>query len=259
MHWEAHKKKPSSAVQRRQLAVLDISRLAGWLTQIPERLGANELLEKAASAFLDAFDCLQSDEHSSAASPAYAVAMECLQSVLKDQHQAKSPNPLAAIFKVQIIFKERRSCTCQLLNDTVEEYWGDTFAQSRRHGSLIDLPKGVWLAPVALFASWIATDDPDIPCSLFSIIKESNQYWAEPAYIEPGKALKKQILQLRANTVMEQGPRGLRDFGLCVACGAGNQGQDAHHSLSLGIDPHGETFSGQLTKLLGVHYCSPST
>ncbi|KAF1732358.1 hypothetical protein CRV24_008551 [Beauveria bassiana] len=156
-HWETHKKKPSSAVQRRQPAetsphdleivapaalsspqsvnsleipdvdlqvlpgenkrelrkrflaalevddpMLDISRLADWLTQIPERLGANELLENAASAFLDAFECLQSDAQSSAASPAYAVAMKCLESALKDQHQAKSPNPLAAIFMLSM-------------------------------------------------------------------------------------------------------------------------------------------------------------
>ncbi|KAM3558077.1 hypothetical protein MY1884_004198 [Beauveria asiatica] len=112
---------------------------------------------------------------------------------------------------------------------------------------LMDLPKGVWLAPVALFASWIATDDSDITCSFFSIIKEFNQYWAEPAYMELAKTLKKRILQLRANAVMEQSPRGFRDFGLCIACGAGNQGQDAQHPLSLGIDSHGETFTGQLT------------
>ncbi|KAF1732357.1 hypothetical protein CRV24_008550 [Beauveria bassiana] len=122
---------------------------------------------------------------------------------------------------------------------------------------LIGLPKGVWLAPVALFASWIATDDPDITCSFFSIIKECHQYWAEPAYMELAKTLKKRILQLRVNAVMEQGRRGFRDFGLCIACGAGNQGQDAHHSLSLGIDSHGETMTGQLTPLSDVHHWGP--
>ncbi|KAM3448039.1 hypothetical protein MY3296_008180 [Beauveria thailandica] len=389
MHWEAHKKKPSSAVQRRQQAgaslhdleivaaaalsspqsgnssdrflaalevddpMLDISRLAGWLTQIPERLGANELLDKAALAFLDAFDCLQSDAQISAASPAYAVAMECLESALKDQHHAKSPNPLAAIFmlsmaqasadffleerrapitkvkiwqcvesiinpslvldsrclqslkykagpypplneedgqaiesldlpfllrlshflrapdehreeirnsyarlKVEWPFTRRRyryisgickipgidrSClvpaevqlgaaytvilgaalvlnACLLAMDPTDanlerdalEMGSEAIEASRK--LLMDLPKGVWLAPVALFASWIATDDPDITCSFFSIIKECNQYWAEPAYMELAKALKKRILQLRANAVMEQGPRGFRDF-----------------------------------------------
>ncbi|KAM3427237.1 hypothetical protein MY4824_009572 [Beauveria thailandica] len=397
MNWEAHKKKPSSAVQRRQQAgaslhdleivaaaalsspqsgnssevpkndlqvspgeytgeltkrflaalevddpMLDISRLAGWLTQIPERLGANELLEKAALAFLDAFDCLKSDAQISAASPAYAVAMECLESALMDQHQAMSPNPLAAIFmlsmaqaksldlpfllrlshilrapdehreeirnsyarlKVEWPFTRRRyryisgickipgidsSClvpaevqlgaaytvilgaalvlnACLLAMDPTDanlerdalEMGSEAIEASRK--MLMDLPKGVWLAPVALFASWIATDDPDITCSFFSIIKECNQYWAEPAYMELAKALKKRILQLRANAVMEQGPRGFRDFRLCIACGAGNQGQDAHHPLSLGIDSHGETLTGQLTPLSDVHHWGPKT
>ncbi|OAA73470.1 Ankyrin repeat-containing domain protein [Cordyceps fumosorosea ARSEF 2679] len=343
--------------------MLDISRLAGWMTHIPERLGANELLDKAASAFLDAFDCLQSDTQFRAASPAYTVAMECLEPALKDQNQIKSPNPLAAIFMLS-------------MTQAMEEYWGDTFAQSVRLNAIrivcvesiinpslaldsrclqsiryeaapypplddedgqaiesldipfllrlshllrapdehreeirnsyarlkvewpftsrryryiagigkitgIDrsclvqpeaqlgiahtvvlaaalvlnacllamdpgnvglerealevgheavetsqkllqgLPKGVWFAPVGLFASWIATDDPDITCSFFSIIKECNQYWAEPTYMELAKTLKKRILQLRANAVMEQSPRGFRDFvALKLQCSA---------------------------------------
>ncbi|ATY65098.1 Ankyrin repeat-containing domain [Cordyceps militaris] len=244
--------------------MLDISRLAGWLTQIPERLGANELLEKAASAFLDAFDLeeywgdtfAQSVRQDSIRivcvesiiNPSLVLDSRCLQSIkyeagpypsldeedgqsiesldlpfllrlshllrAPDEHREEIRNSYARL-KVEWPFTRRRyryisgickitginsSClvqaeaqlgTAHTLERDALDMGSEALETSRK--LLIDLPKGVWLAPVALFASWIATDDLDITCSFFSIIKESNQYWAEPAYIEPAKALKKQL------------------------------------------------------------------
>lgn len=55
---------------------------------------------------------------------------------------------------------------------------------------LQELSKGAWFTPVALFASWIATDDPEITYNIFSTAKEYTCYWADPAYMMQVKILK---------------------------------------------------------------------
>lgn len=77
----------------------DLSGLAGWLTKSPERLGADDLLDSAALAFLDAFETLQAPvEPPPAESQTYKIAIASLDSVLQDQDRVKSADLLAAVF-----------------------------------------------------------------------------------------------------------------------------------------------------------------
>lgn len=80
----------------------DLSGLVAWLVHVPERLGTDDLLDKAALAFLDAYDCLQSDGKTVTAPPTYDAAMVSLESALQNQEQINSPNSLAAVFMLNM-------------------------------------------------------------------------------------------------------------------------------------------------------------
>lgn len=130
---------------------------------------------------------------------------------------------------------------------------------------LEQLPKGAWFTPVALVASWVATDDPDINCDVFAAMREHGCYWADPSYMDEAKVLKKQLLQLRAKASMEQNSSLLSNFGLCLAYGGqgphqqGNPNQDSSSLQTSDIrnslfstDPRTAAFSGQLSPISDV-------
>ncbi|KAJ2981467.1 hypothetical protein NQ176_g2004 [Zarea fungicola] len=369
-----------SAALKIEYPQFDLSSLADWLPQVPERLGASDLLDKAALAFLDAFDFIRGNADNS-------------------QDQASSPYSLAAAFMLSTVHKwTSKSCKrymshlssiCTLLNSTVNEDWGDCFTHAciesivnpslvidrrclqrmkyepavylaldeengqviesldlpflvrlshllhapeaysreiinnyerlktewpftrRRYQSLAgiskiagislvlnacllamdpmnvdlqldalsngheavqvsrqlleQLPKGAWFTPVALVASWVATDDPDINCDVFAAMREHGCYWADPSYMDEAKVLKKQLLQLRAKASMEQNSSLLSNFGLCLAYGGqgphqqGNPNQDSSSLQTSDIrnslfstDPRTAAFSGQLSPISDV-------
>lgn len=128
---------------------------------------------------------------------------------------------------------------------------------------LQELPKGVWFTPVALFASLIATEDPDIADNFSLTAKEHSCYWTEPASTRPAKTLKKQILRLRAKTLMAHRSGeflGLRECGAYPPHVQGNHGhgplsvftppESSHQSL--GMDSRASAFSGQWSPLSDV-------
>ncbi|KAJ3486452.1 hypothetical protein NLG97_g6613 [Lecanicillium saksenae] len=408
----------------------DLSSLADWLAQVPERLGADSLLDKTAAAFLDAFDRLQSEREVTGPSPAYNVALLLLDSTLQDESRPKSVYLLITLFMLHMVQKwtmnsaehyiSHLTCICQVLNDTVKEGWGEPLAQSvrlslirivcvesiinsslaldrrnlqslkcdsgpympldeengqaieslelpfllrisyilrspgknydelsqayarlktegpftrRRYQSLAGISRmagmnrfglvqaetrlgiahttilGILLVlnaclsamepmntdlrkeavtigqeaiqmshkmlqgppqcegfcPIALMASWIATDDPDITYNVFSTAKEHNSYWADPAYMDQAKTLKKQLLQLPVQNSMGESSDHFQNYGLAVSYSThgshyGGRNQDAFPSLSheprnqvFDIDSRVSSFSGQLSPLSDIH------
>lgn len=81
---------------------------------------------------------------------------------------------------------------------------------------LTQLHNGIGFTPVSLFASWIATDDPEITFSIFQMVREQDCYWADPDYMKHAKILKERVIQIRsmarAATYMQ--PGGLQDWHL---------------------------------------------
>lgn len=63
---------------------------------------------------------------------------------------------------------------------------------------LAKLPAGTGFTPVALFASWIATDDPGIIVDIVSIMHKAGSYWANPSYMERAKTLKIRVGDIRS-------------------------------------------------------------
>ncbi len=135
---------------------------------------------------------------------------------------------------------------------------------------LQDRPKCMWFTPVALIASWIATDDPDITWDVFSTIREHQFYWADLSYMDEARMLKKQLLQLRVKASLDQSSGLFSNFGLCIAYGAQGSHQQGNHAQELfqlvtpdtrtpsfSMDPRTVPFSGQLSPVSDVRQWNP--
>lgn len=83
--------------------IFNLDGLADWLSQVPERLGADDLLDKAALAFLDALDFVQRDSGVALPRMAFEATMNCFESALQGQDQGSSPHWLAAAFMLTIV------------------------------------------------------------------------------------------------------------------------------------------------------------
>ncbi|KAK2592297.1 hypothetical protein QQS21_010017 [Conoideocrella luteorostrata] len=415
-------------------AKFDLSPLGDWLSHIPACLGSDELLDKAATAFLDAFENLQRGGQSGSRFTTYGAAVKSLEAVLLDPEQAKSPHSLAAASMIKTTqiwisnsaqgYISHTNGICRLLNDTVEEDWDDSFAQLLRislvrsvcveaivnpkltvdgrylqilqhesgpylpldkedgqsieslglpflmrltqllrapeqnHGEikreyarwnterpftrrryrfiagiskmnginkpglvqpqtmtgiehvivlgvslvlnaclsamdpdntnlqddalnngqeaiqisrqlLSRLPEGVGFTPVALFASWIATDHPDTTCDIFAMIKQHNCYWADPNYMKQAKVLKEQLLRIRSKASISLATGGYQGVGTSPGFPASGEfkGPWEHDTFSamsvehvggfLGSDTRATPFAGMLSPMMDIYTWSP--
>lgn len=92
-----------SAALKIEYPQFDLSSLADWLPQVPERLGASDLLDKAALAFLDAFDFIRGNADNVYLSTAFEGSFSCFELALQSQDQASSPYSLAAAFMLSTV------------------------------------------------------------------------------------------------------------------------------------------------------------
>ncbi|KAJ3492172.1 hypothetical protein NLG97_g5464 [Lecanicillium saksenae] len=109
---------------------------------------------------------------------------------------------------------------------------------------LSQLPDGIGFPPMALFAAWVATDDPDVVFNVVLMTREYDHYWSDPNYMEQATQLKKRILQVR-NEVLDRTDElsltGIEDWDTAIGytCSAqflGDWNQDSYPSLTAELE-----------------------